>query len=94
MSIAVDLNPDILSKLEEESRRSGETIDAIANRLLRKYFAIDDPRNRTAVGESFALETPEKWKGLTPKEIDYQMEIEAYEDKRDRARHESAAVRP
>jgi hypothetical protein len=93
MSIDVDLDPYILCRLEEESRLSGETIDATANRLLRQYFAIEKAIPNPAEVESFALETPEKWKGLTPSQILYQMDIEEYEEKRDRARHEFSAVR-
>jgi hypothetical protein len=93
MGIDVDLDPEIFNRLEEESRRSGETIDATANRLLRQYFGLTNSETKAPVVESFALETPEKWKGLTPSQILHEMDIEEYEEKRDRARHESAAVR-
>lgn len=38
------------------------------------------------------LDVPEKWKGLTPNEIDFEMELEAYQEKLERARHESAGI--
>lgn len=93
MTINVDLDPDILSRLEEESRLSGDSINAIANRVLREHLTVDKRDNNPSAPDTFALETPEKWHALTPSQILYEMDIEEYEAKRDRARHESPAVR-
>jgi hypothetical protein len=93
MTITVNLDPELEMRLREESRRSGESVDAVAARVLADTFRTkQEPRQRFEV-KAFYLNIPEKWSGLSPQEIDYEMEIEAYEEKLERARHESPDIR-
>jgi hypothetical protein len=69
MSATVHLSPEVEHRLSDEARRSGESLDSAANRLLNSVLA--------APAKSHA----DKYSGLTPRQIDYQMDIEAYEEK-------------
>jgi len=92
MTITVEVAPDIELRLQEEAQRLGESLDAVASRVLAETLRAKQQFGKRFQVKPLNLDVPEKWKGLTPNEIDFEMELEAYQEKLERARHESAGV--
>lgn len=81
MTITVELAPDLEHQLVKEAQRSGESVDIVASRVLAERLRAESQAAKYRELKPFALDVREKWNGLTPSEINYQMEIEAYEEK-------------
>jgi len=85
------LTPEYRKMIEEyEQKVAANTSEETAAAAVT---ANQPPRARFVVKPFDLGELPERFHGMTPTEIDYQLEMEAYEEKRERARHESAGVR-
>lgn len=94
MVFHIDLDDDVEKELRETAERSGETIDQVATRLLRDALSPDAQSLAPFRVQSFALDIPEKWQGMTPSQIDYELEMEHYMEKEERAKRESGVVSP
>ncbi len=85
MQLTLTIPEDVAALLESRARRSGETPEDEAAHLLRASLVpLRDP---------ISLETPDKWAGMTPSQILYEMDLEEYEEKLDRAGRQSSALR-
>ncbi len=96
MTLSIDLDDDVLKELQAAAERAGESLDQAVSRILRDTLSLPVPARFVVEPfaiEPFALDYPEKWRGLTPSQIDSEMEMEHYEEKRERSRHEHAPVR-
>ena len=77
--ISGTLTPEYRQMIEEYEEKLRSNLADIASD--KHQF----PRPRFVVKPFDLGETPEKWKGLTPSQILHEMDIDEYEEKRDRA---------
>lgn len=95
MRTTLTIDDDVAVQLERENRRTGEPMKQTINRVLRTGLAQVSPgaERKPFKVKTFSLGTPKKWKGLTPKEVLNEMDIEEYQEKLERARHQSSSLR-
>ena len=93
MSVKLHLELEVEQRLREEARRSGESLDSVANRLIRS--APLSPENEIVpfVVAPMDLGIREQWPELTASEILSKLDLEEYEEKLERTRHQPSPLR-